>query len=212
MAPVAGQPFLRILLDQLVNAGCKRIILSVGHLRDVITETFHESYREVPLEYAIEETPLGTGGAIRLALQHATDDVVLVMNGDTYLDVDFLALLRMHAVMPGPLTIAVTKVENTARYGGIVIERDIVVRFIEKGQTGPGWINAGVYAVQKDFPWSDTLPSRFSFETEVLAPFLEELRPKAFRCSGKFLDIGTPEDFDRAQVELAFADRKPVAN
>jgi D-glycero-alpha-D-manno-heptose 1-phosphate guanylyltransferase len=206
MAPVAGQPFLRILLDQLVNAGCTRIVLSVGHLRDVISETFQDSYREIPLDYAVEETPLGTGGGIRLALEHAKESVVLVLNGDTYLDVDFSALLRMHASMPGPLTMAITQVGDMGRYGGLVIERDIVVRFIEKGQAGPGWINAGVYAIEKDFPWSDGLSSRFSFETDVLSPFLAELRPKAFRCTGKFLDIGTPDDFDRAQTELAFPD------
>lgn len=209
MAPIAGQPFLRILLDQLLNAGCSGVILSVGHLRGAISETFHENYRGLPLDYAIEETPLGTGGAIRFALQRATEDAVLVLNGDTYLDVDFSAVLRLQAAVSGPLTMAVTKVSDMGRYGGVVLEGDVVVRFIEKGQSGPGWINAGVYAIKKDFSWPENLPSRFSFETDVLAPFLKELRPTAFRCAGKFLDIGTPEDFDRAQMELTFTGRKP---
>jgi len=210
MAPIAGQPFLRILLDQLVKAGCTRIMLSVGHLRSVIFETFRECYRGVPLHYVIEETPLGTGGAIRLALQHATETPVMVLNGDTYLDADFSALLSRHAESGRPMTLAVTEVGDMARYGGVVVEEGYVTGFIEKGRIGPGWISAGVYALERDFPWPENISARFSFETDVLAQFLDVLHPAALLCGGKFLDIGTPEDFDLAQTELVFADCNPV--
>jgi D-glycero-alpha-D-manno-heptose 1-phosphate guanylyltransferase len=202
MAPVGGRPFLEILLDQLIAAGCSRIILSVGHLRDVILQRFQNRYRDVPIDYAIEESPLGTGGAIRLALGQAHEPSVLVVNGDTYLEADVAALSRFHRSSRRPLTIAVVRVENIARYGGVLIEDHVISGFFEKGRTGPGWINGGLYVIEKGFLWQADLPARFSFETDVLVPFLSEIRPAAFRCEGYFLDIGIPEDFDRAQVEL----------
>lgn len=202
MAPVVGRPFLEILLNQLVTAGCSRVILSVGHLHDVILQHFQNRYRGVPIDYAIEESPLGTGGAIRLALGHAHGPSVLVVNGDTYLDADLSALARFHRSSGRPLTMAVVRVDDTARYGGVLIEDHLISGFSEKGRTGPGWINGGLYAIDKSFPWPAGLPARFSFETDVLVPFLSEIRPAAFHCEGYFLDIGIPADFDRAQVEL----------
>jgi D-glycero-alpha-D-manno-heptose 1-phosphate guanylyltransferase len=202
MAPIVGRPFLEILLDQLIKSGCERIILSVGHLHHVIINQFRQSYHGVPIEYIIEETPLGTGGAIRFAMQKAVEHSVLVLNGDTYLDADFSAMLSLHIAAGSPITMAVTNVNDMARYGGIVIEGQQVVRFVEKGQVGSGWINAGVYAINRDFPWLEGLPSRFSFEMDVLARDLDRLCPTAFPCAGEFLDIGTPEDLDRAQERL----------
>jgi D-glycero-alpha-D-manno-heptose 1-phosphate guanylyltransferase len=202
MAPVGGRPFLEILLNQLVAAGCSRIILSVGHLRDVILQHFQNRYRGVPIDYAIEESPLGTGGAIRLALGQAHESSVLVVNGDTYLEADISVLSRFHRSSRRPLTMAVVRVENIARYGGVLIEDHIISGFFEKGRTGPGWISGGLYAIEKSFLWHADLQAPFSFETDVLVPFLFEIRPAAFHCEGYFLDIGIPEDFDRAQVEL----------
>jgi D-glycero-alpha-D-manno-heptose 1-phosphate guanylyltransferase len=207
MAPVAGRPFLEFLLDTLISAGCGRVILSVGHLRHVILSAFQKSYRGVPLDYVIEETPLGTGGAIQMALRQAREPAVLVLNGDTYLDADFAAMHALHLSAGRPMTMAVAQVKDVARYGGVVIESGHVMGFIEKGRQGPGWINAGTYVLSQNFPWPEGLPSRFSFETDVLTPFLERLRPTAFLCDGFFLDIGIPEDLDRAQVELANQNR-----
>jgi D-glycero-alpha-D-manno-heptose 1-phosphate guanylyltransferase len=207
MAPIAGRPFLEILLDQLIGAGCTRVILSVGHLRHIILEAFRESYRGVPLKYVAEETPLGTGGAIRLALQYVQEPSVLVLNGDTYLDANFSAMLALHLCAGRPITMAITQVEDMERYGGVVIDNEQVLAFIEKGRKGPGWINAGAYILSRNFPWPEHLPSQFSFETDVLAPFLGRLCPTAFLCDGYFLDIGIPEDLDRAQVELTARNR-----
>lgn len=203
MAPIGSRPFLELLLDQLIVAGAARAILSVGHLRQVILDTFRDSYRGLPLLYAIEDTPLGTGGAIRQALGQAHESSVLVLNGDTYLDADFASMLSLHASNGRALTMAVTPVEDTARYGGVIIAASRIAGFVEKGRRGPGWINAGAYVLSRDFPWPDALPSRFSFETDVLVSTLNHLRPNAFLHKGYFLDIGVPEDLDRAQVELA---------
>jgi D-glycero-alpha-D-manno-heptose 1-phosphate guanylyltransferase len=202
MAPVAGRPFLAILLDQMVNAGCGRILLSVGYRREAILETFGGRYKGVPLHYVVEEEPLGTGGAIRLALAEA-EGTAIVINGDTYLDLSVTEMFAFHARTGSTMTMAVTEVEDMARYGGVVIEREHVIGFVEKGHTGRGWINAGAYVLGQDFPWPEGLPRKCSFENDVLVPFVNEMLPGAFRHLGRFLDIGIPEDLDRAQVELA---------
>lgn len=203
MALIDGKPFLEILLDQLVGQGCQRIVLSIGYRREAILERFGTEYRGVPLHAVVEESPLGTGGAIRLALEHANDPEVLVMNGDTYLDVDFRLLLSRHRTASRPMTIAVTRVGDVSRYGGVVLSDEYVIRFIEKDYAGEGWINGGVYVMDRSFPWPENLPPHFSFEFDVLMRSLPHIRPAAYRCNGQFLDIGTPEDLDRAQIELS---------
>ena len=218
MAPVAGRPFLEILLAQLQRAGCARAILSVGHLHEAIENHFGLEFRGMRVDYAIENAPLGTGGAIRAALEHAGEESVLVLNGDTFLDADYAALLRHHERQAAPLTIAVTHCANVARYGGVVIESNTegeggqsgdglrVTGFQEKGPTSAspvaGMINAGAYAMRKDLRWPADLPQKFSFETDFLAVRIGSLTPAAFPVTGFFLDIGVPEDLDRAQTEL----------
>jgi len=202
MAPIAGRPFLEYLLDRLVAAGADRVILSVGHLRQVILDQIPDNYRGLRVAFVPEESPLGTGGAIRQALLRAHEASVLIMNGDTYADIDYAAMLAKHIEASSSMTMAVTHMDNTARYGGVVIEQRRVVGFVEKGQEGPGWINAGTYVLSRDFPWPASLPARFSFEQDILAPFVASLRPAAFLHAGQFLDIGIPEDLDRAQSLL----------
>ena len=202
MAPIGGRPFLALLLDQLVAAGCARALLSVGHLCGAILDAFQESYRGMPLYYVIEEEPLGTGGAICLALSQVNESSAIVLNGDTYLDLDLAAIIAHHNSAGRPMTMAVTQMPDTSRYGGVIVEGGIVTGFIEKGQHGPGAINAGVYVLNRHFPWPEDLPSRFSFETDLLGRFIDRIQPSAFPCNGYFLDIGIPEDLDRAQTEL----------
>jgi D-glycero-alpha-D-manno-heptose 1-phosphate guanylyltransferase len=206
MAPVAGRPFLEILLSQLRRAGCTRAILSVGHLHETIEHHFGAEFRGLRVDYAVESAPLGTGGAIRAALAQAREPSVLVLNGDTFLDADYAAMLRFHEQEGTPLTIAVTHCGDVARYGGVVIQGTReglrVSGFQEKGLAGPGWINAGAYALRKDLRWPAKLPEKFSFETDFLAPHIDSLAPAAFPVTGFFLDIGVPEDLDRAQTEL----------
>jgi D-glycero-alpha-D-manno-heptose 1-phosphate guanylyltransferase len=202
MAPVGGRPFLAWLLDQLISAQCQRVILSVGYLREAITTAFHDNYRGMRIDYAIEETPLGTGGAIQLAMARAEEPGVFVLNGDTWVDADLAAMLAFHAAGRRPMTMAVTPIGDTARYGGVIVEDGHVAGFVEKGRSGPGWINAGLYLLSREFPWPEGLHAPFSFETGVLVPFLDRIRPAAFPHTGDFLDIGIPEDLDRAQTML----------
>jgi D-glycero-alpha-D-manno-heptose 1-phosphate guanylyltransferase len=203
MAPIGGRPFLEILLGKLQRAGCTRALLSVGHLHATIQNHFGASFRGLPLEYVVEDVPLGTGGAIRKALQAAREEFVLVLNGDTFLQADYADLVRIHAANRPSLTMAITHLQNVARYGGVLIKDGLVVGYEEKGRSGPGWINAGVYVLPREMPWPPALHEKFSFEVDFLVPQTALLTPAAYEVEGFFLDIGVPEDLDRAQRELA---------
>lgn len=203
MAPVAGRPFLEILLTQLRRAGCSRVLLSVGHLHTVIRDRFGAAFHGMSVEYVIESVPLGTGGAIRLALARASEDSVLAINGDTFLDVDYVDMTRFHSQEQAATTIAVVYQPHIARYGGVVIEGRRIVAFEEKGRSGPGWISAGAYVLNRNLDWPRSLTENFSIEKDFFAPEIGRLAPAAYKVDGYFLDIGIPEDLDRAQTELA---------
>jgi D-glycero-alpha-D-manno-heptose 1-phosphate guanylyltransferase len=203
MAPVAGRPFLEILLAQLRRSGCTRVLLSVGHQHTFIQDHFGATFHGMPIEYVIESAPLGTGGAIRLALADAREDSVLVLNGDTFLDADYAAMLRFHESEGAAVTLAVVHRDDVSRYGGVTIEGQHIVGFQEKGSSGPGTISAGAYVLARNLAWPSDLQEKFSIETDFFMPKVARLRPAAFKVDGFFLDIGIPEDYDRAQTELA---------
>lgn len=203
MAPVGGRPFLEILLEQLGRCGCARVVLAVGYLHAAIEDYFGAAFGAMKLDYAVEESLLGTGGAIRKALEMAREHAILTLNGDTFLEADFAEMLRFHGAAGAAMTMAVTPQADVARYGGVVIHDGRVVDYQEKGRTGAGWINAGAYVLNRNIQWPQELPERFSFEKDFLVPRIAEITPAAFEVKGFFLDIGVPEDFDRAQTELA---------
>lgn len=203
MAPIAGRPFLEILLGQLKRSGCTRVILAVGYLREKIIDHFGDSFGGMRVDYTIEEVPLGTGGAIRKALAITEEKQALVLNGDTFVDADYAEMMRFHQAEAAGMTIAISWQENVARYGGVLVAEKRIVGFEEKSRVGPGWINAGAYIVPKDFEWPARVPEKFSFEIDVLVPEVVRLAPAAYESRGFFLDIGVPEDLERAQTELA---------
>lgn len=206
MADVAGRPFLEYLLLKLGRSGFTHAVLSVGYLHETIEAHFGAAFAGLRLDYAVEEAPLGTGGAIRAALAWATQSSVLVLNGDTYLDADYAAMMQAHDEAEAALTMAISYQPDIARYGGVLLEKDEqtqrVAGFEEKGRAGAGWINAGAYAMARNLAWPPALGERFSFERDFLMPQVARLRPLAFAVDGFFLDIGIPEDLDRAQTVL----------
>ncbi len=203
MAPVAGRPFLAILLDQLSEAGFARVVLSVGYRHEAIVDYFGENYRGLKLKYAVETEPLGTGGAMRLALQQTSAPEVFVINGDTFLQLDYAAMLGAHRSESAQLTLAAQQVPDTSRYGALDIESGRIRGFLEKGGSGPGMINGGTYLLDPALLSNSDLPPAFSFETDLLMPRIGEIAPLAFFTDGLFIDIGVPEDYARAQQLLA---------
>ena len=203
MAPVAGRPFLTFLLDTLIAAGFDLAILAVGYKSEQIRNHFGDRYRSLPLRYSVETEPLGTGGAIKLAMGHVSTTSVFVLNGDTYLELDFVAMLAAHTQANAILTVAVHAVPDASRYGALNIDDGIIRGFFEKGHPGPRSINAGVYLLSRDLMNRYSLPKAFSFEADFLVPHVKELKPLAFQTQGIFIDIGVPEDYVRAPKILA---------
>jgi D-glycero-alpha-D-manno-heptose 1-phosphate guanylyltransferase len=202
MAPINGMPFLAILLDKLAQAGFRLAILAVGYRHEAIRNYFGETHGALSLRYSVESSPLGTGGAMRLALQQSSAPDVFVVNGDTYLAMDYQAMLAAHLAAGAALTVAVRDVPDAARYGALEIANGRIRGFIEKGRTGPGKINAGSYLMKRGLLARHGLAEAFSFETDLLMAHIRELEPLAFETRGDFIDIGIPEDYARAQELL----------
>jgi D-glycero-alpha-D-manno-heptose 1-phosphate guanylyltransferase len=212
MAPVAGRPFLAWILDQLADAGFYRAVLAVGYRHEVIRAHFGSGYRGVELFYSVEKAPLGTGGAMRLALEQVDESPVFVLNGDTYLEADYAGLLAAHVARGVALSMAVTRVADVSRYGSLQIENDRICGFLEKGSHGPGYINAGIYLIDTEVLAGIPVDTPYSFEQDLMVPGVETLRPLAFQADGLFIDIGVPEDYERAQGLFgARLERRPRA-
>ncbi len=202
MAPIAGKPFLEYLLQSLKQNGFTRVILSIGHRAESIRSYFSSHDIGLEITFCEETSPLGTGGAIRAAMKLAQSDSVFVINGDTFASIHYEAMLQQHMQHRVSLTVALMPVEDTARYGAVEVDGIHISGFSEKGRAGSGYINAGVYLMQHNLLETLSLPERFSFEQDVLMSHLASLRPNAFRAEGYFIDIGIPEDYARAQIEL----------
>ncbi|HRP94666.1 MAG TPA: nucleotidyltransferase family protein [Rhodocyclaceae bacterium] len=212
LAPVAGRPFLSFVLDALDAGGFDTVVLAVGHRAQAIRDCYGERYGTMRLAYSVESTPLGTGGAIALALRQTSGAEVFVLNGDTFVELDFGAMRALHAREAERLTMAAQAVDDAGRYGTLDVRGDHVHAFVEKGRSGPGLINAGVYLLRRDLLGADAVPDAFSFETDFLMPRAAAIRPRAFRTRGLFIDIGVPEDYARAQAMLAALGSGPVAS
>lgn len=203
MAPVAGRPFLAWLLDELVAARFERVVLAVGYRHEAIGDHFGADYRGLPLTYSVEDRPLGTGGAIGLAAEGLTGEPFFVLNGDTFLELDYCAMFAAHVATQEQMSLAVCRVPDAGRYGALEIEGGHVGGFHEKGRAGPGTINAGTYLLSAAVLQRIPRGKPFSFEQQLLVPHIETLRPAAFEAHGLFIDIGIPEDYARAQQLFA---------
>lgn len=206
MAPVAGRPFLEHLMDYWIAQGASRFILSIGYLREAIQGHFGTRYRNVPVAYAVEETPLGTGGGVLLGLAQAQTETVLVANGDTFFGVDLDELKQRHAACKGELTMALRAIPHNDRYGTVVLnEQGRIARFEANPTGGPGIINGGVYLVQRSvllgLGWQPG--AKVALEQELFPAMLAQNRPLCGLVStGGFIDIGVPEDYYRAAEVL----------
>jgi len=202
MAPIGGRPFLEIQLRMLDRKGVRHAVLAVGYLGHMISDHFGDRCGNVALTYTVEQSPLGTGGAMRMALERCRGDRAFVLNGDTYLDFDFDAAARLWQT-DGRGVIVGRTVPDTARFGRLAVADGRVHGMVEKGAAGPGIINAGTYVLGRDQLAHVEAPGAFSFENDYLARVLPTAPFQLFVADGLFIDIGVPEDFARAQDLLA---------
>ena len=203
LADVCGKPFLAYLMDYLVEQGFARIILSTGYRHDLIVEAFGNSYRGVPVCYIPEESPLGTGGAIRESFRAVKSGHVAVVNGDTFFAVNLGLMLEQHMASGALMTIALKPMSHFNRYGAVTVEGTDIRGFEEKGMRTSGYINGGVYWLDRSVrSLFDACGIAFSLEKDLLQKQLGVIRPAAYISDGYFVDIGIPEDYKLACREL----------
>jgi D-glycero-alpha-D-manno-heptose 1-phosphate guanylyltransferase len=198
LAEFHGRPFLTYLLDQLAAAGTRRVVLCTGYRAASVQACLGDTYGSVKLIYSPEAAPLGTGGALRLALVHLESDPVLVMNGDSLAEVDLLAYLAWFQERTALASLLLVPAEDTSRFGRVEVAEDgAITGFREKGISGPGWISAGVYFFKKTV--LELIPPHQAYSLEQdLFPRLIGKGLYGYRVKGNFIDIGTPESYARA--------------
>lgn len=204
MAPVAGRPFLRFILDVLAANGFRRAVVADGYKRECIEEYFGDSYRGMELVYSPEDSPLLTGGAVKRAMGHCENKWVYVFNGDTYIDVDFGAFEAGAAEADANVVAMISAKEmfDFDRYGTLDVGKDgVITAFNEKKPRECGVINGGVYLLRADA--LTECPEVFSLETDFFEEVVGNGSLHAVTCTGSFIDIGVPEDYELAQGMLA---------
>jgi D-glycero-alpha-D-manno-heptose 1-phosphate guanylyltransferase len=200
---VAGRPFIEYVLENLVSAGCDHIVVAASYKWELLRDHLGDRYKSCALDWSIESRPLGTGGAIRQAFRVFNLTDALVLNADTLFRIDFDALEARHAESSAAVTVALREVPDVARYGEVLVDgNQRIVEFREKGRHGRGLINGGIYLIDECI-WTDALPvDAFSFEVDVLQRRVGCESLYGYRADRYFIDIGIPEDLERARNDL----------
>jgi len=201
LALVGDRPFLELLVRQLHYQGIRRLVLCTGYLAHEVENALGDGRAwDVSIGYSKEPYPLGTGGAVKFAkplLRDVSD--FLVMNGDSFMEIDFRQLIHIHRKSGGIVTMAVLRMKNEMRYGTVQVTTEgRVSGFTEKIDGDPtGFVNAGIYVFNRRI--FDHIPKGpVSLEKDVFPKLLDH-GVYASAQHGVFIDIGTPEDYERAQ-------------
>ncbi|MFQ5769743.1 MAG: nucleotidyltransferase family protein [bacterium] len=202
IAMVNRQPFLNYLLNYLSNFNIQKVILATGHLHHKIESLYGKSYKNIKIEYSIEKELLGTGGGIKQAVRKVSSEHILILNGDTFFNVNLDDMLAIHESNKADLTIALKPMYNISRYGSVKIEGTHVKSFEEKKRVKFGYINGGVYLSTIHLFDAFDLPEKFSIEEDFLKKFTSQLNIHACISDAYFIDIGIPEDYQKAQIEM----------
>lgn len=202
MAPLGGRPFLEYLFDYWSGQGIRRFVVSVGYLGHVVSEHFGHSYAGTRIEYCTEEQALGTGGALSKALQSIpwNDEFLIVLNGDTWFNVD-LSLFTVDAQRcQKPITVALKRIDANSRYGAVDVDNEMSITAFNVNRTRMALINSGCYLLSRKQIVTDMaqMPSVFSFENDFLGSYVEQHKVAGSIHEGAFIDIGVPEDYVRA--------------
>jgi NDP-sugar pyrophosphorylase family protein len=201
LASVGKKSFLHLLVSQLRSQGIHRLVMCTGYLAEQIEHEFGDGRAwDVAIEYSKEEQSLGTAGAVKLAARYLKDESeFFVMNGDSFLEIDFHNFLAFHRSHDAMATIAVFNVENTNRYGTVNVDANgRVLGFAEKtGRDVPGLVNGGVYVFKQAV--LECIPEHQSSLEKDIFPRLVDQGVYAQEQHGMFIDIGTPADYARAQ-------------
>ncbi len=203
MAPVNGKPFIAWVIEYLQQQGIEHFIFALGYKNESFIEFLEKNMRSLEYTLSIEETPLGTGGAVQLACSTVKEEDVLVTNGDTLFKANLQLLADFHIKQNAACSLALKPMTDFSRYGAVELnEKDVITSFREKQYFEKGFINGGIYALHVPSFLNKQLPAKFSFEKDYLERFYTEGFIMGQVHDAYFIDIGIPEDYQRAQAEF----------
>ena len=209
MAPINGHPFLEYQMNFWLKQGIKRFILSVGYKHELISSYFGSQYREAKVDYAVEESPMGTGGGLLLSLKHLSNaNPFLLLNGDTFFDIPITGLLKYHLTRGAAVTFSLFQTSEKERYMGMQLSDDgRILSLGDKKNQSDALANGGVYIVDPLAFNCYPAPTKqaISLESDIFPELLKsEAGMWGYQSNGLFIDIGVPEDYFRAQDMPAF--------
>jgi D-glycero-alpha-D-manno-heptose 1-phosphate guanylyltransferase len=203
MAPVNDRPFLGYLFDYLNAHKCTRVILSLGYKNKAVIDWLETQDLFFELDYIIESEPLGTGGGILGAIEECATDDVVVVNGDTLFLTDLKQQMNFHRSGKAAVTLALKDMKNFDRYGVVNTDsKGTITSFEEKQARAQGDINGGVYIINRDAFLAKDFPEKFSFEKDYLEKYVIEKKFFGYKSEEYFIDIGIPEDYEKAQQDF----------
>lgn len=201
LAPIQGIPFLNLLVRQLIDSGSvSKITLALGYLAEQVIDAFKDV--PFPIDFSCEDQPLGTGGAVLKAMQRTVSDPVLVINGDTYLNISISQMLAFHQARQADVTLAYRKVENADRFGTLELSSEGRILGFKEKKEGSGEISCGFYLFNRTLFENLSFGESFSLERDFFPHCLLKYKMSGFPCAGTFIDIGTPESFAQSQELL----------
>ena len=202
MAPINNIPFISFIITYLQNEGVEKFIFSLGYKSEIVINFLDEKFTPLNKKYSIETEPLGTGGAIKKACEHATDNEVIVVNADTIFNVNLSTLLYFHKENKASCTLALKELQNFDRYGIVELNTNhSIFKFKEKQFCRLGNINGGVYILNVTNFLSKKLPTKFSFEKDYLEKYVIENRFYGSTFENYFIDIGIPQDYKKFEED-----------
>lgn len=205
---VGGRPFLGFLLRDLSFKGVERVLLTVGYRWERIGEYLQGVELGLDVELFVEEAPLGTGGAL-WELRDRLDPQFLVTNGDSIFDVPLQDVGQRLLDRDVLGAVALRHVDDVSRFGSVHLERERILAFSEKGESGPGLINGGIYALRREC--LGPIPGAMSLEKDLLPELAARGTLAGSAYERFFIDIGVPQSFAVAQEVVPRWYRKPIA-
>ncbi|MDP3956374.1 MAG: nucleotidyltransferase family protein [bacterium] len=206
LAPIGDKTALDYIMSDLLQKGFRNIVLSVGYMKEKIREHIRrQSFsKDVTIKFSEEESPLGTGGAIKKALHYSSSDMTLIVNGDTFFPIDYSRFAREHVKHDADISIALRKVNDVSKSGAVQTDaKKRITSFNEKlGESKVGTINGGIYLFKKNILDNFDLPEIFSIEKDFFEKYIDKIKAYGFIFSDYFIDIGTPENYEKARDDL----------
>jgi D-glycero-alpha-D-manno-heptose 1-phosphate guanylyltransferase len=209
MAPINGRPFLEYLMNYWIKQGINNFILAVGYKKEIIINHFNNEFKSATIEYVIENSPLGTGGGLVNVVRSIENlpETFLVINGDTFFEANLPRLYKLHYKHHADVTFSLFQSDTVGRYMGIFVNKKKIEYLIPDYEGTDGLKNGGVYIVQRNIFDNFDNNRNISFENDIICSMLQNNKKLCgIEFKSRFIDIGVPDDFKKAQSFLTTMD------